>query len=474
MMKSDVLSLCLSTIERYQMVPPHSAVLVGFSGGADSVTLLSVLDGLSKGSGDVPPFSLFACHVHHGIRGKEADEDEAFCRAFCRERSIPFYALHADVPRLAEKSGDSLETCGRKVRYQFFAETGEKILMQHPDLQGVRIATAHTASDNAETVLFHLARGTGLSGLTGIPPVRENIIRPLIDCTREDVEAYCEEQSLPFVTDVSNEDVSYSRNRIRHEVLPALEQLNSGTVRHIARTATTLRRDAECFDGMQKDLIERSRLSEGTYSVPVLTAAPDAVLIRALCTVMWDFADVCPEQHHLETVLRWLKAGEKIKQIQIPGGAFVTLTGEKLLLHWPKDPEEPIARTFRRTVSMADLLEFVSDRPTPVTVRLTRRTPASGSLGSLQLENSLEYDKMKTTFVLRTREPGDTFFPKGRGVRKKLKSLYQEAGIPVEERRDLILLVQDGEVAWLEGFGAAEGFAAEQSSKQIWTVEVKR
>lgn len=474
MAKSTVLSNVLSAIRRYGMVPPHTAVLCGFSGGADSVTLLSVLSELSGGYGDVPPFLLCACHVHHGIRGEEADADEAFCRAFCRERDIPFYALHADVPRLAEETGDSLETCGRKVRYRFFDETGKKLLEQHPELTGVRIATAHTASDNAETVLFHLARGTGLSGLTGIPPVRENIVRPLIDCTREEIEAYCQAQGLSYVTDESNEDISYSRNRIRHEVLPTLEQINSGTVRHIARTAATLRRDADCFDAMQQDLLSRSLLEEGAYAAPVLAAAPDAVLIRALCTMMWDFAGVCPEQHHLESVLAWLKAGEKFKQIQIPGGVFVTLTGEKLLLHWPKDPTDPVPRTFRRTVTMEDLLEYVSDRPTPVTVRLVRHAPRPGELGGIWLENSLEYDKIDFNLVLRTRQPGDTFAPKGRGVRKKLKSLYQEAGVPADERGDLILLEWKGEVAWLEGFGAAEGFAAGQDSKKIWTVEVKR
>lgn len=474
MAKNNMLTLCLSALRRYSMISEGNAVLCGFSGGADSVTLLSLLFTLSKGVGDVPAFSLFACHVHHGIRGEEADRDEAFCRTFCEVRGIPYYSLFADVPKLAAETGDSLETAGRKVRYQFFEETAETILGQHPELTGVKIATAHTASDNAETVLFHLARGTSLSGLTGIPPVRENIIRPLIEVTREEVEVYCEEEGLDYMTDASNEELSYSRNRIRHEVLPALEQINSETVRHIAKTSQTLRRDSECFEAMQEVLIAKAKLSEGTYSVPVLAEAPDAVLIRTLCKEMWDFAGVCPETHHLETTLQWIRAGEKFKQMQIPGGVFVTLAGNQLLFRWPRDPEEPVARTFQRTVFLEDRLEYVSLQPTPLTVRLTKHRRNPGEFGAAQLENSLEYDKINFNFILRTRNPGDTFRPKGRGVRKKMKTLYQEAGVPVEARGDLILLEQNGEIVWLEGFGAAEGFAASNETSMFWTVEVLR
>lgn len=472
--KTTVLSQCLSALKRYEMISAGDAVLCGFSGGADSVTLLSLLFELSEGTHGIPPFSLYACHVHHGIRGKEADRDEAFCRAFCEDRNIPYFSLFADVPKLASETGDSLETAGRKVRYQFFRETAERVLKQRPELTGVKIATAHTASDNAETVLFHLARGTSLSGLTGIPPVRENIIRPLIDVTREEVEAYCEEEGLQYMTDASNEELSYSRNRIRHEVLPALVKINSETVRHIAKTSQTLRRDSECFDAMQESLLKRAKLSEGTYSVPELASAPDAVLIRTLCKEMWDFAGVCPETHHLEETLQWIRAGEKFKQIQIPGGVYVTLAGEQLLFHWPRDPEDPAPRIFRRTVTMEDRLEYVSSDPTPVTVRLMRHRGTPGEFGALQLENSLEYDKIDFNFILRTRNPGDTFRPKGRGVRKKMKTLYQEAGIPAEARGDLILLEQGGEIAWLEGFGAAEGFAAGRETPMFWTVEVLR
>ncbi len=474
MQHSEVLSHVISTLKRYGMLPAKTAVLAGFSGGADSVTLLSVLHELSQGAGDVPAFPLFACHVHHGIRGAEADRDEQFCRAFCEERGIPFYALHADVPKLAEESGESLETCGRKVRYGFFEEVSDRILRQHPDLSGVRVATAHTASDNAETVLFHLARGTGLAGLTGIPPVRGSIIRPLIDLGREDIEDYCAELGLTYMTDSTNDDVSYARNRIRHEVLPALEAIHHGATEHIAKTAATLQRDADCFDELSERLLSRCRRGEDTLDVSVLREAPDAVLIRTLALAMKEYSGVSAEQRHLEDFLTWIRAGEKFKQMQVPGGAFVTLAGDKLLFHWPKEEEETVTRTFRKTVTMAERLEYVSDTPTPVTVRLTKRNTALPNFDAYLLENSLIYDKIDFNFVLRTRQPGDTFAPKGRGVTKKLKTLYQEAGVSADKRADRIILEQDGQIAWLEGFGAAEGFAPNETDRYVWTVEVLR
>lgn len=474
MQHSEFLSHVISTLKRYEMLPEHTAVLVGFSGGADSVTLLSVLHELSEGVGDVPAFPLYACHVHHGIRGAEADRDEQFCRTFCKERDIPFTALHADVPALAKESGESVEHCGRKVRYGFFEEVSDRILRQHPDLSGVRVATAHTASDNAETVLFYLARGTGLSGLAGIPPVRGSVIRPLIECSREDIEAYCEEQGLPFMVDSTNDDVSYTRNRIRHEVLPVLEDIHSGAAGHIAKTAVTLQRDVDCFDTLARQLLERSRRGEDTLDVSVLREAPDAVLIRTLAIAMRSFTDVAAEQRHLEDFLKWIRTGEKFKQMQVPGGAFVTLAGDKLLLHWPKEEGEDVERTFQRTVTMAECLEFVSETPTKVTVRLLKRDTRRPDFDAYLLENSLIYDKIDFNFVLRTRQPGDTFAPTGRGVTKKLKTLYQEAGVPAERRSDRVILEQNGQIAWLEGFGAAEGFAPTESTKTLWIVEVLR
>lgn len=474
MANSTLLSAVSNTLKRYDMLPENAAVLVGFSGGADSVTLLSVLDILSSGAGDVPPFSLYAVHVNHGIRGEEADRDEAFCEQFCAARNIPLYVRKVDVPALAKRTGESEETCGRRVRYEVFDELVDLLCEEGFEESEVRIATAHTASDSAETMLFHLARGTGLSGLTGIPPVRKNIVRPLITCTREDVEEYCEEQGLTFMKDSTNTDRSLSRNRIRYESLTALKAVNAAAVSNMARTAETLRRDADYFDRQTKNLLKTALLEPDTYDAAVLNGAEDAVLVRALGDCMTAFAGVQAEQRHVETVLSWLREGDKFKQLQVPGGAYVTLAGERLLLHWPKDPLPELPRSFRQTEAGEGELRFYSGEPSPLLVRLRKVTKNDADFGALLLEKPIDYDKIDFNFVVRTRAPGDQFAPQGRGVRKKLKTLYQEEGVPVGERNDRIILEQDGQIAWLEGFGAAEGFAASMDTTTLWSVEVIR
>lgn len=469
-----LLSSVLHTMERYRMVPAGAAVLCGFSGGADSVTLLSVLQELSKGYGDVPPFLLAACHVNHGIRGEEAERDEAFCRSFCEERDIPLYIKHADVPAIAQEENISEETAGRRVRYAFFAETAERLLNEHPDRTSVRIATAHTASDNAETVLFHLARGTGLSGLAGIPPVRDDIIRPLLECDREEIEAYCASEGLSFVKDSTNKDIAYARNRIRYEVLPVLKDLNSGAVTNMARTTETLRRDVDYFAAQTEALLDAACRGTDTYDVRVLSAAEDAVLVRALSKALTEFAGVQAEQRHIETVLDWIRRAEKFKQIQIPGGAYVTLTGEQLRLRWPPVPEEVSELRFSVAAFDTGQIVFETDAEPQIAVRLTKLDLDQADFRPLVLENCLDYDKIESNFMLRGRQPGDTFSPVGRGVHKKLKSLYQEAGVPADTRNDRVLLEREGEIAWLEGFGVADGYQVTRETKTIWYVEVKR
>ncbi|MBO7681910.1 MAG: tRNA lysidine(34) synthetase TilS [Clostridia bacterium] len=471
---STLLSAVTNTLKRYEMLPENAAVLVGFSGGADSVTLLSVLDTLSSGAGDVPPFSLYAVHVNHSIRGEEADRDEVFCEQFCEARNIPLYVRKVDVPSLARRTGESEETCGRRVRYEVFEELVDLLCEDGFAWDEVRIATAHTASDNAETMLFHLARGTGLSGLTGIPPVRKNIIRPLITCTREEVEAYCGEAGLTFVKDSTNTDRTLSRNRIRYESLTALKAVNEAAVSNMARTAETLRRDADYFDRQTKRLLQTALCEPDAYDTTVLNAAEDAVLVRALGDCITAFAGIQAEQRHVETVLAWLREGAKFKQLQVPGGAYVTLAGERMLLHWPKEPPVEAPRAFRQVEAEDGEVRFFSGEPSPLMVRLRKVEKNDADFRALLLEKPLDYDKIDFNFEVRTRAPGDVFAPQGRGIRKKLKTLYQEEGVPVEERNDRVILEQEGQIAWLEGFGAAEGFAASEDSTTLWSVEVIR
>ena len=195
-------------IRAYDMLPDCGVVLCAVSGGADSMCLLAWMQELSSNYG----FSVAATDYHHGLRGDAADRDEEFVREYCAAQQIPFYAGHGDVRAAAQKNDWSLEEAGRNLRYAFLEKTAEQI-------SAVRIATAHHRGDNAETVLMNLIRGTGLTGLSGIQPVRGIFIRPLLDTSREEIEGYLHQRKIDFVEDETNQELVYTRNRIRHEIL---------------------------------------------------------------------------------------------------------------------------------------------------------------------------------------------------------------------------------------------------------------
>ena len=209
------------TINEYNMINEGETVLCCLSGGADSVTLVLCLRELGV--------NIRACHVNHNLRGEESDRDEQFCRKLCKDLGVPLDVLSVDVRGYCEKNSCSVEEGARRIRYDYFES-----------LSANKIATAHTLSDSLETALFNLARGSGAKGLCGIPPVRGRIIRPLIACTRGEVESFLEERDQSFVTDSTNLLDDHSRNSIRHSVVPVLKKLNPAAEQAFYRLSRSL------------------------------------------------------------------------------------------------------------------------------------------------------------------------------------------------------------------------------------------
>ncbi|HZK20854.1 MAG TPA: tRNA lysidine(34) synthetase TilS, partial [Oscillospiraceae bacterium] len=209
----------IKTIKRYNMISNGEVIVIGLSGGADSVSLLHLLIVL----GDRFNISVAAAHLNHMLRGKEADGDERFVIELCKSLNVPLLTEKIDCERVAKQSKRGIEECARALRYELFERAAQKF-------GASKIATAHTANDNFETVLLNITRGSALKGIGGIPPVRGNIIRPIIECTRDEVLQYCDENALSYVTDATNFCDDYSRNRIRNRVIPELLSINSGAV----------------------------------------------------------------------------------------------------------------------------------------------------------------------------------------------------------------------------------------------------
>lgn len=236
-MNKRFLSIVQDTMAQYDMLQSGQTVLCAVSGGADSVALLRALCTLQE----TMHIAVCACHVEHGIRGEEAQRDADFAQQLFESLQVPYRIVHCDVPAEAQKRGIGWEEAARILRYAALQETADALHAQ-------KIATAHTLDDNLETMLFHLARGAGAKGLGGIPPTRGQIIRPLLGVTREQIEAYLQTLSQAFVTDSTNLSNAYTRNRIRHEIVPILRQINPKCAQAAGRAAQSLREDASYLE----------------------------------------------------------------------------------------------------------------------------------------------------------------------------------------------------------------------------------
>ena len=233
-------------VDQHALLSPGDRIVVGLSGGADSVCLLLILQVISGKM----PLSLCAVHVEHGIRGQEALEDTAFCRQLCETRGIPFREVHCDVPGMARREGLSLEEAGRKARYETFARVRE-------EWGGTKIAVAHHREDQAETLLLHLFRGTHLAGMQGMRPRQGVIIRPLLDVSREEIEAWLCAQGVFWRTDSTNLTDDYARNRVRHRILPEARQINAAATAHLAEACDAI---GEVMDYMEAEAERLYRL----------------------------------------------------------------------------------------------------------------------------------------------------------------------------------------------------------------------
>jgi tRNA(Ile)-lysidine synthase len=277
---------------RNDLLEPGKPILVALSGGADSVCLLHVLLDLK--------IRLEACHVNHKLRGEASDNDEQFVRELCAKLGIKLHVREIDV-KARQKKHQSLEEAAREARYAYFEEIGANSL----------IATAHTADDNVETVLLNLVRGTGLRGLCGIPPVRGNIIRPLIEVTREEVEAYLKEKGVEFITDETNFSDEFTRNNLRLNVIPLLEKINPVLNVRTTRMCESLRLDEEYLHEIAVCALERCAEGVAPYKVDLLLKQPPAILNRIISLIL-SKNNISPSFQQINSIASLLKTGGKI------------------------------------------------------------------------------------------------------------------------------------------------------------------
>ena len=447
-----VLEKAKKAITEYKMLENVSTVVVGLSGGADSVCLLHVLNLLKNDCN----LNLIAAHVNHGIRGEEANADAVFSMNFAESLNVHFSLLKANCVEEAEESGETLEEAGRRIRYEFFDMLCED--------ETYVIATAHNSNDNMETVIFNITRGSALSGAKGIPPKRENIIRPLIFCSREEIEGYCKENNLEYVTDSTNLTDDYTRNRIRHNVLPELKKVNSNVIESFTRFSQSVRVDDEFLDSVAETALESSQIDECSYSVDAITSLHPSIKNRVIFKAIKNFSNETPDSKKINLVLNCINENSKI---QLYKNCYCETKENELKFFKNDNNNECEKQEIKLTKNENFNISFGE-----ITVNGEYFLVTSQKINNLLLDNLIDCDTINGNLVLRSRKEGDKIKLPKRNVTKTLKKLFIEDNIP-QEKRDLIpVLVDDDGVIWVAGYGVNKGNALKKSTKNILSVSV--
>lgn len=434
--------------QRLSGYPMDTAVLLAYSGGADSTALLHCLIALRRQN----PFPLILAHVNHGIRGDEAIRDRDFCVGVARREGLEICVLDADVPSLVAKSGRGLEEEARVVRYEYFER-----LMREREIP--ILVTAHHANDQLETLLFRMSRGTGLHGLCGIPTVRSfangHLVRPMLGFSRERIEAFCRENRLEYVTDATNQDLSYARNRLRGEVVPILEELFSGCAERVADMAAVLREDDAYLSSLADAFLEEYSQAEG---LPTAALQKLALPIRKRALMRWaEKLGSTLESVHLEELMRVCIQETSNARVALPNGRYAVCQNGRLHL-----TKERVRSIPNYRIPFALGVQTAGDTGIQISVQQAENGGDGEKIHNLSTVSPLilteKLDTITKDAYWRPRKEGDVLLL--RGMHRKLRRLYAEAGFSPEAREQMPLLCDGEGVLWAPGIGVRDGIAA--------------
>jgi tRNA(Ile)-lysidine synthase len=460
-------------IEQNKMIEKGDRIVLGVSGGADSVCLLYVLFDICKDY----EAKLIVVHVHHGIRGTEADRDEEFVKELCYRLNIEYHNFGYDVKNIAKEENLSEEEAGRKVRYQAFIETARSRKCN-------KVAVAHNRNDNAETVLFHLFRGTGIKGLTGIDPVRSikaeplniTLIRPLLCLERQEIEKYLKEHSIPYQIDTTNLSDDYSRNKIRNQILTyAAREINHNAAKHITEAAVQLK---EIEEYVNRSVLQRFHsmvlIEDMVYSFQTLDFKKEDIVIqkgiirKILEQLAGDLKDL--EAKHVEKVLS-LCEKQVGRILHLPYG-IVAIKGYddiKFCIDKAKENDTEMDRKQMEPVSLAIPCRIYLPQLQMYLETEVFENKKNISIPKNSCMKWFDYDKIENAVKIRTRNEGDYIQINRFGGRKKLKDYFIDRKIPKEERDHRLLVADGSHIMWIIGDGEriSEKYKVDDTTNKI-------
>jgi tRNA(Ile)-lysidine synthase len=445
---SELLEYLRNLPEERGGLRPGQRVVVGLSGGADSIALVGLLHALGH--------RVYAAHLDHRLRPDSA-QDRTFCREFCRERGIVFASARADVAGRASRTGEGIEAAGRTLRRAWL----ERVRRHY---RAHRIALAHQLDDHAETILMWLGRGTGLSGLAGIRPVTGRIVRPLLQVRREDLRAECARQGWPWREDPSNLDLARLRNRIREEVLPAFEAaLGPGSIERMAGMSERAAAERAALAVFAAEFVDRTLVAAGEgrleLDLAAWRAAPQVIVFQALREAVRQIQGPRTHQRWNEAryrdVLHFIRHAEGGRQTDLPGGGRLHLTRSSLLL------ENARSNRAIRPLARLELKEqILTGAPAELDFRGHDRAV-------------FDADRVHPPFTLRTVRPGDRMQPFGMPGRKKLSRLLAENSVARIDRPDQLVVEDQERIVWAVGLTTSEHTRITEETSRVLELELR-
>ena len=414
----------IKTVKKYNMLTYGDSVAVGVSGGADSVLLLHLLNEIK----DEYNLALKVAHIEHGIRGEESKSDALFVKELCEKLGVNFFLLEINAPEEAKRAGMSVEAYSRKKRYDFFESLGCD-----------KIATAHNKSDNAETLIFRLARGTGLNGACCIAPVRDNIIRPLIEISSDEIRAYCDKSGIAYRVDSTNSENIYSRNLIRNVILKELEKVNSAYEDNLNSFIESAREDNEYLSSVSEDAYSEC-LSENSLVVRLLKQYPDAICKRIILEYFSDNG-IKLDRIHLDEIFSKLDGGK----VQISAESYAVISGG--VLRYARLDGKKTVYNYEKEI--LNKFEF----------------------SSKDVDFYCDCDRINGSVIIRERQEGDSIRPCGRGCTKSLKKLFNEYSVPIEKRSANIVIADSCGIIGIVGLCCDERVKVTEDTRRVFTLK---
>jgi len=436
-------------IIEYSMISEGDRVLVGLSGGADSVMLLTALFKLRNTIG----FTLAAAHVNHGIRGESADADCLYCAKLCGDLNIPFHSVYYDIPRISAELKTSEENAGRIKRYAYFNELSSKYGYN-------KIAVAHNMNDSVETVMINMIRGSSLSGICGIRPVNSNIIRPIFNISREEIEYYLSDAKTEYRTDETNLTDDYTRNKIRNKIIKTMSDINPSVVRTIFSNTENFREDEDYIANQAK---KTNAVSQNSGDVIVdkcilnsqHIAIKKRILLDAFHTIKGNLNNI--EKKHIDILLGDLSSG---KTYHMPDGIQVSVSFDKLIFSKGKNKSE-----YLECKAFFDKKNRFGDNELLLTISDFQKSDDPYSL-------CIDYNKVCGNLTIRSRKTGDKFTPYGMTGSKKIKQLFSELKIPFNKRYDVPIICDEKEIIAVVPYRINDHYKITENTKRFLNIQL--